>query len=145
MDYGPIKSLTVFGNLNPNGILEVKIPFEELRNGQWQLCIADFSYEALEKLNHICCITSNFITDVKYNLTSTALETYFPSLTIVSLKGVATTKSVTHLEKNWFWINNMSDTLKLFFEEVTSNKNQNQKRLKVQCFVTVLIMLQRKK
>lgn len=144
MDYGSIKSIVLCGNLKENnGILTLKIPFDEIKNGQWQMCIIDIGSETLEKVNSIALIRSNFIRDIQYNDVA-CLETYYPTLTIYHLKGEINSKRVVHLEKNWFWINNLSDTLKLYFEYSDTNKQRNKKLIELKCFMTVNVLLQRK-
>lgn len=142
VEYGPIKSLLLNGNLkNLNGELKLKIPFEELRIGLWQICILDVGFEALEKINLIVSISTNFVTDIKYNQ-SDFIETYSPTLSLILLKNTSatSTKSVVHLEKNWFFVNNLSEHLNLNFKNVSDNNPVNSN-----CNVYVTVLMQRKK
>lgn len=141
-EYGPIKSILVNGNVKKlNGELKVKIPFEEIRQGLWQLCILNVAYEASEKVNLISSISTNYITDVRYNQ-SDIIETYSPSLALILLKNTSTTefKAVQQFEKNWFFVNNLSEQLILNFQNVKNNQKVTND---INLYVTVL--LQRKK
>lgn len=142
VEYGPIKSILLNGNLKTgNGELKIKIPFEEIRRGLWQLCILNVGYEALEKVNLITSISSNFVTDVRYNQND-IIETFSPSLALVLLKNTSSNefKSVQQLEKNWLFVNNLSEYLTLNFNNVRNNQ-----KISIDCNLYVTVLLQRKK
>lgn len=92
MEYGPLKSIVLNGNLSTNGgILSVKLPFQELRTGVWQICVSQVSYEVLRQtsgssVNSLQSISSNFVVDLKYNENSGCNETYSSVLTFISFK-----------------------------------------------------------
>lgn len=114
MNYGTPYSFVISGNLKElNGTLKLKIPHKEMRTNLWQVKIQTISYDCLENVNILTSISSNLVTDIRYENDN---EVYYnPILAQCLIKGRLNDKKCEQMQLNWFYINNFVNTISLEF------------------------------
>jgi len=139
MAYGKPFSIFLMGNLREkNGVLDIKLPYDEMRYNLWQFAIIDYSFECkVNQTNVLGKISTNFVTDTCFTENS-EIVSYQPVICQILLKGNALSKQCIHLTPNWFYINSFNQKLQLFFKNIHTNE-----LLSTDCNVYVSIIIQR--
>ena len=134
----PIKSVIISGNLN-NTITYKLCPITEFSEGVWNLSILSVAYACNQNdVNFICSLACNLVKAQKYNLNN-EVELYEQPLAVFRIES-ATPLKVFNFEKTWFYINALSNELK-----ITIKNERNQQNLQINCDVFVQLLFRRVK
>lgn len=115
-----------------NGILKVKLPFDNIETNLWQLRFYEIAFMNLTNnpINDLLTISTNIIKDTKYNQNKEII-TYFPFLNFFDLSLKSANYKVFRLEESWFYVNNPSELIEIYISRVTTESLFNKK---CQCF-----------
>lgn len=114
MNIGKPISFLVKGNLKTNGAISLKVPQKELRTNLWRIRIQDIVYHCKSRVDEICSISTNIITDIYIE---NNIEVFYnPSIALLLLTGNINEKKCERFSDNWFYINNFTETLEFYFK-----------------------------
>ena len=134
----PIKSVIISGNLN-DSITYKLCPSTEFSEGVWNLSLFSVAYVCnVNDVNLICSIACNLVKAQKYNLNN-EVESYEQPLAVFSIESAKSLKVYT-FEKTWFYINALSNELK-----ITITNERNHENLQINCDLYVQLLFQRVK
>lgn len=111
-----------------NCILTYKLPRKDFFQGIWQIAIGNVSYTLKDVLSEFVVIKSNFVTDIGYNKNN-EIEPFQSQLAFCLFKGNGNEKKILNIDKNWFLINAISDTLIITLIFDTKNEATLKKKL----------------
>lgn len=138
---GQCHCILVCGNLKNSNTISIQVPHEDIKTNLWQFSFNDLSVSFNEKGNFICGLSSNYVTDIKYN-DSKQIVSYCPILCQTLFNGRQNELKLIRFEKSWFYISNPDVELKIVFQKLINGKVSNV-MLNIDCDIYVTILLQR--
>lgn len=142
---GPCHSILLGGNLEKSNVISIKLPFyQELCSNLWQISLNEISINFIKPSNVLTGISTNFVTDTKYNNDGQVI-CYCPCLwQCVFKSGSINDNKNFKFEQSWFYVSNAQEEIQLQFHKLKGGKVLND-LLALECDVYVTVLLQRVK
>lgn len=115
MNIGKPYNFILKGNLKENnGVLDLLIPFPEMRQNLWQCCIQDLCCECSEIVDKLISISTNVFNQLTIQ---NRVQVYTnPIVNVTHIRGNINTKICKKFSRNWFIMNDFDENLKFFFK-----------------------------
>ena len=136
----PIKTLQLEGDLYGGQFTKALCPeYLDPSVGNWQICISDLCclFKNLSPIDDIQQISTNLVSGYDFNTTGNTVKTN-PVLEKFLLVPSKTKVLINFSPKNWFFVNNPNDLLKLYVKSWKPSKLKSE-----QCRVQITVLMSR--